>query len=384
MTKQEIPFGRPWIDDRDRNEVLEVLRGHILTHGPVCKAFEEAFVQLMGGGHAATTSSCMAALHLASLHFELGPGDEVLVPAQTHVATAHAIELVGAKPVFIDCETVTGNIDTELLEPAVTKRTKAISLVHFAGIPADMNKIMAIAESYDLKVIEDCALAVGARWNGSHVGLLGDIGCFSFYPIKHITTGEGGMVVSRDAGTVQKIAKFRAFAVDRNFNERQVPGLYDVTGVGMNCRMSEMQAALGRSQLAKIDQILARRAANFDALRESLRGIPGTRVLCSATPQSHSSHYCLVVILEGALGQRRNEIIGRLKEAKIGTSIYYPQPVPRLSYYRERYGYSPGQFQGAETISDRSIALPVGPHLELDHMAAIAGGLKTIVKEMSA
>lgn len=372
MKKLDIPFGRPWIEDEDRDAVMAVLKGHILTHGPECAAFEKEFVTMMGGGFATSTTSGMAALHLSYLHLGVGPGDEVIVPAMTHVATVHAVSLTGATPVFVDCDLATGNMDLSKIEAAVTPRTKALSVVHFCGIPVAMPKVMKIAEKHGLKVVEDCALAVGSRYDGRHVGLFGDTGCYSFYPVKHITTGEGGMLVSRHQEVVASIARFRAFNVDRTHAERAIPGIYDVTGLGMNYRMSEMQAALGRVQLTKMPAIAERRAANFKALKAGLAGIAGVSVLDSTDAKAANSHYCLTALLTGALARRRDDIVRALNAAGVGTSVYYPHPVPRLSHYRTKYGYDSAFYPGAESISDHSIALPVGPHLKPSDMAYIA------------
>lgn len=372
MKKLDIPFGRPWIDDADRDAVMAVLKGHILTHGPEGAAFEKAFAAMMGAGFATSTSSGMAALHLSYLHLGVGPGDEVIVPAMTHVATVHAVVLTGATPVFVDCEIETGNMDLSKIEAAVTPRTKALSVVHFCGIPVAMPKVMTIAKKHKLKVVEDCALAVGARYEGRHVGLFGETGCYSFYPVKHITTGEGGMLVSQHHDVVAAISRFRAFNVDRTHAERTIPGIYDVIGLGMNYRMSEMQAALGRVQLTKLPAIARRRAVNFKALKLGLAGIDGVSVLDSPDPKSANSHYCLTALLTGPLARRRDDIVRALNAAGVGTSVYYPHPVPRLSHYRTTYGYDSALYPGAESISDHSIALPVGPHLKPSDMADIA------------
>lgn len=359
-----IPFGRPWINDDDRRAVGDVLEGHILTHGPQCKEFEAEFSDFLGGdASSVSVSSCMAALHLAYLHFGLGPGDEVVVPAQTHVATAHAVEAVGARPVFVDCDPATGNITAERIAPALGERTRAISVVHYGGIPCDMPPIVELAQRHGLAVIEDCALAVGGRIDGRHVGLFGDVGCFSFYPVKHLTTAEGGMLISRHSELAAQVAKLRAFGVDRRHDERAVPGMYDVPGLGLNYRMSELQAALGRSQLARIDENLSRRLANFTMIKAAVEGVPDTNVVDTTAGRIVNSHYCLTLVLDGDLGARRGEIVTRLNDLGVGTSLYYPQPVPRMSYYQQCYGYDAAVFPGAEAISDRSIALPVGPHL---------------------
>ena len=367
-----IPFARPWITDEDRRAVAEVLEGHILTHGPQCASFEAEFGAFLGGeAFCVTVSSCMAALHLAYLHFGIGPGDEVVVPAQTHTATVHAVEWVGARPVFVDCDPATGNLTAERIAQAITPRTKAIGLVHFVGIACTMPPIVALARQHRLRVIEDCAIALGARYAGRHVGLFGDAGCFSFYPVKHLTTGEGGMFVSRHAAVAQAVARLRAFGVDRSHAERAVPGLYDVPTLGLNYRMSELQAALGRSQLRRLDENLARRRAHFTIVREALRGVADVRVLEASDPQAANSHYCLSLVLEGPLAGRRDALLAALKAEGIGTSLYYPHPVPRLAYYRTKYGEAE-RFPEAERISDRSIALPVGPHLSGEDAAYIA------------
>ncbi|WP_204106222.1 MULTISPECIES: DegT/DnrJ/EryC1/StrS family aminotransferase [Spirulina sp. CCY15215] len=379
---KKIPFGRPWIDDRDRNAVMEVLHSPILTHGPQCKAFEQDFAEFMGGGYAATVSSCTAALHLAYFHFGIGVGDEVIVPAQTHTATAHAVELVGATPVFIDCELKTGNLDLSQLESLITPRTKAISLVHFLGISCNMKEIVALAERYDLKVIEDCALAVGTRFQDTHVGLWGDVGCFSFYPVKHITTGDGGMFVSRHQDVVESVKKLRAFGVDRSFSERSLPGMYDVVTLGFNYRMSDIQAALGRQQLAKIGEILARRQENFTQFKTRLSDIGDILILDAVEEDYINSYYCLTVVLQGTLAKKRNEIVTRLKELGIGTSIYYPQPVPRMTYYQKKYSYEETRYPQATIISDCSIAFPVAPHISLEDIEYIVENFQQVLQEI--
>jgi perosamine synthetase len=376
-----IPFARPWVTDDDRRAVLEVLEGPILAHGPEGKAFEADFAEFMGSGaHCVSLSSCMAGLHLACAHFGLGPGDEVLVPAQTHVATAHAPEWTGATPVFVDCDPASGNMTAEGLEAAITARTKAIIVVHYAGIPAPMPAIAELAREHGLVLIEDCALAVGARLEGKHVGLFGDAGCFSFYPVKHLTTSEGGMLATRHGEAAEAIDRLRAFGVDRSHGERTAPGRYEVPSVGLNYRLGEPAAALGRSQLRRIEENLERRRANFAALSRAVEGIEGARRLDG----EGNSHYCLTLVLEGPLAAQRDRLVAGLSAAGVGTSLYYPQPVPRMAYYRAKYGYDAAQYPGAEEISDRSIALPVGPHLDSGDVEHVAGVLRSSLQELGA
>ena len=359
-----IPFARPWITQDDKEAVMRVLSGPILAHGPEAEMFEQEFTEFLCGGYCVTTSSCAAALHLAYTVFGVGPGDEVIVPAMTHCSTANTVEWTGADCVFVDCDPATGNVTADLIEAAITTKTKAVVVMHFVGIPCGMPAIMSVAHRHDLFVIEDCALALGARLNGTHVGLFGDAGCFSFYPTKHITTGEGGMFVTHDEGTAEKARRMRAHGVERFGTEllaaAQELGInlkYDVPAIGLNYRMGEMQAALGRSQLGRIDKILARRRENFEELREKVAG----RVLDGPG----SSHYCMSLVREFPA-----KLHDYSAPADMETSVYYPHPVPRLAYYQRKYGpYNPVRYPNATEIADHSIALPVGPHVPLSVIA---------------
>lgn len=377
-----VPFGRPWITDEDRRAVMEVLDGPVLTHGPKCHEFEHTFSASCGGGESVTTSSCTSALHLAYMHLKTAPGDEVVVSALSHVATVNAIEITGAKPVFVDVDPVSGNMVPALLEQAITPRTKAVALVHNLGIPCPMDDIMAIAQAHDLPVVEDCATALGARWDGTHVGLIGMAGCFSFYPAKHITAAEGGMLLAKSPEVAESIRRIRGFHYDRGLAERSLPGIYDVNGFGMNFRMSELQAALGNSQMGRLPEILQRRADNFAYYRQRLGGLPGIRILDSGHAKSQSSHYTLSVVLEGKAGARRNEALLWLKDHGVGTSVHYPHPLPRLAYYREKYGYDASRFVNAATIADQSVNLPVGPHMDEASLDYVATQFTILLKEL--
>lgn len=365
-TTREIPFGRPAITDEDRQRVADVLNGHILTHGPECQAFEAEFADFMGGGYAVSTNSGMTALHLAYFYFEIGPGDEVLVPAQTHIATVHAVELTGATPVFVDCDPTTGNMDLSQLEALITPRTRAVSVVHFNGIPVAMDQLTHIAQQHDLRIVEDCALAVGARYQNKHVGLWGDVGCYSFYPVKHLTTGEGGMYVTQHEHIAVQSAKLRAHGVDRKHDERSLPGNYDVPYLGPNYRMSELQAALGRGQIQRLAANIETRRQNFNRLRDGLlSAFEGDIVVLDAqSPNSESSFYCLSVVLKDEWRSLRDDLIRSLREQGVGTSIYYPRPVPEMSYYANKYKLPAGQYPNAARISYGSVALPVAPHVD--------------------
>lgn len=376
-----VPFGKPMISNKERAAVADVLKGNILVHGPKAKEFETAFAVFTSAPYAVSVSSCTAALHLSYFYLGLGPGDEVIMPAQTHCATAHAVELCGAKPVFIDAEKETGNINLDHVEKSITAQTKALSIVHFLGMPVNMDRVTAIAKKRGLFVVEDCALSIGAYFKGIHTGLHGDVGCFSFYPVKHMTTSEGGMLITRDGGIAGKITRQRAFGVDRHTGERAVPGIYDVTMLGFNYRMSELEAAIGIEQVKRLPDFLRKRKINYETLSAGLEDIEGIKQFRSSHDEYQSSYYCLSVLLNTQLAKKRFEIVARLKDKGIGTSVYYPRPVPLFSYYQKKYGYSAGDFPVASRISESSISLPVGPHLRMEDMKYIVRCMKESIKK---
>lgn len=365
-TIQSIPFGRPMIFDEEREAVADVLAGTILTHGPHVKEFEQRFAEFTGAPYAVAVATCMAALHLAYLAIDLGPGDEVIVAAQTHVATAHAVEICGARPVFLDCDPATGNIDLDLLEGLITERTRAIGLVHYLGLPVNMDRLLQVARKHDLFVVEDCAVALGARVGDTHVGLLGDVGTFSFYPVKHITTGEGGMVITRNAELADRISKQRAFGIDKSvLADRRHTGAYEIEYAGLNYRMGEMGAAMGVVQLRRLPGFLEHRERIYDLLESGLSEVPQLRVLRSGHDGDlRASHYCLVAMLEiDDAAERREGIIEALKARGVGTSVYYPKSIPDTAYYAGKYGIPPASCPEATRISTCSLAFPVAPHV---------------------
>ena len=372
-----IPFGRPQVGDAELTVLADVLASGVLTQGPLVRQFEDEFAAFTNAPHALATSSCMGALHLAYLALGLRPGDEVIVPAQTHVATAMAVEVCGGRCVFVDVDAETGNIDLARVQDAITPRTRGITLVHFLGLPVDMRALRTIADAHHLFVVEDCALALGAICDGVHVGLWGDAGAFSFYPAKHISTGEGGMLTSRRADVAKLVRAQRAFGVDRSGPGVRPDGVdYDVTGLGLNYRMSELAGALGVCQMTRLPGILAARAANFAQLTGELESIAGITLMRSSHDHLQSSWYCLSFFMPGDLADRRDELAVFLRARGIGSSVYYPRPVPQMSFFRERYAHDAQAFPNAARISQQSIALPVGPHLGQDQMAIIAQGVR--------
>ena len=348
-----VYFGRPLIGNAERAAAMGALCMSQLTNGGSVAAFEEGFQQFIGGGLAVAVSSCTAALHLSCMAlFE--PGDEVIVPALTHAATAHAVEAVGAIPVFADVSRETGSLDFRTVELHVTERTRGIMVVHYLGVCRDIGLITNFARDRKISVIEDCALALGTHTEGSHVGLTGNAGCFSFYPVKHITTGgEGGMIVTRGKQLADNLRR------RRQFGQAEAHG--DIITLGLNYRMTEMQGAIGNVQLNRFTEFARRRSRNHDVLREALRRghLSGQEVVESPVP----SNYGISVFVP-----QRDELRRTMKARNVETSVYYPRAVPMLKYYRQKYGYEPGDFPNAEAIAENTICLPVGPHLIDKHM----------------
>ena len=379
--KNKIPFGRPLVDSREIKSITRVLKSGIYAHGPISSLFEKKFCKFTHAKFSTTVSSCTAGMHLFYFSMGIGKGDEVIVPAQTHTATAHAVELTGARPIFVDCDPKTGNIDLNKIENKITKKTKAICVVHFLGIPVDMKKINTIAKKNKLLVLEDCALSLGAKFDKKHTGLHGDAGVFSFYPAKHITTGEGGILITKNMKIFKKIKLLKSLGINKSFLERKTPGIYDATDVGFNYRMSELHASIGVEQIDKINIFLKKRKTNFEFLKKKFQDCKDMYILDSTSKKSKNSYYCLNLILSKNLTSKRMEIIKLLNKNNIGTSIYYPQPVPRMSFYKKKYGYDKRMFKNASKISDSSISLPVGPHLLKKDLIFISENVLRLIKK---
>lgn len=374
-----IKFADPMFGEQEEQALVEVAKQKQLTNGPKNKEFADRFLEYINGdehGYSCmTVSSCTAALHLSYLALGLKPGDEVIVPAMTHVSTAHAVELVGATPIFIDCDT-TGNIRPEDVELAITRKTKAVSVVHFLGEPVKMFQVIEIAKNYGLAVIEDCALALGSFISTNrHVGTVGDFAAFSFYPCKHITTGEGGMLVykTKYRGKLNRL---------REFGKCSDPiTCYDVLDLGLNYRMNEFAAAVGCIQLQRFEN------ESWNEIRNTNRNLLKQKIIennfdsgfqPSIRMLNNYGNYAFSIMFDSNIV--RDEYRRKFVDAGIQTSIYYPRPVPFFTYYAKKYGCQPIKYKQAKRISDLSITLPIGPHItekEIDKMVDVLKKEKT-------
>lgn len=376
---KKIKFATPLINFREKKEILKVLSSGIYTQASKCRKFEQDFQKFTKAKYTTTVNSCTSGMHLFYYSMGLKKGDEVIVPAQTHVATAHAIELTGAKPVFVDSNLEDGNVDIEKIEKKINKKTKAICIVHFLGFPVEMDKLKKIARKNNVLLLEDCALSLGAKYKKIHTGLWGDAGVFSFYPTKQITSGEGGMIITNNKKIYDKIRIKKSLGVSKSFLERKVSGIYDTIDVGFNYRMSEIHAVIGLEQLKKFPYFLKSRRKNFFYLKQKIEKIKNIKILFSKYKNSINAYYCMNILLLNKNLRERNLIITNLEKKNIGVSVNYPQPVPRMKYYKKKYGYKKNQFKNAEFISDKSISLPLGPHLTKKNLDHIVNSLKKIL-----
>jgi dTDP-4-amino-4,6-dideoxygalactose transaminase len=339
-----IPIAKPMIGEDEKLAVLEVLDSGMLAQGPRVKAFEEAFAEMCGVRHAIATSSGTTALHVALLVHDIGAGDEVITTPFTFIASANSILYAGAKPVFVDIDSVTFNIDAAQIEAAITPRTKAIMPVHLFGLPCDMDPILALAEAHDLVVIEDACQAHGAEYHGKKAGSFAT-GCFSLYPTKNITSAEGGMITTDDEEIAERSRVMRQHGMRRRYYHDEM---------GYNFRMTDVHAAIGLAQLQKLRTYNEIRRANARFFNEHL-----VNVITPTVPEGirHVFHQYTIRIANG----RRDTVLEELRKRGISTGVYYPVPVHQQRVYLNQ-GYG-GSFPEAEQAAREVLSLPVHPGL---------------------
>ena len=378
----KVPFGNPTIDKKTIANVKKVLLSKKLVHGPCIIEFEKKFSSFVGSKYSIGVSSCTAGMHMIYYYLGLKKGDEVIIPAQTHVATAMAVEAVGAKPVFIDCDSESGNIDIKKIEKKISKKTKVITVVHYLGLPVNMYEILKLAKKYKLFILEDCALSLGSKLNKVHTGLLGDAGVFSFYPVKHITTSEGGMIITKSKKIYEKLKLLRAFGVNKDYNKRKIPGDYNTIYKGLNCRMSEIEAAIGIHQLSNIKRFISIRRKNYNFLKKKLKNIKLIQFQKSNLNTSFFwSYYCFTLVIDEKIKKFRKEIIKKLNQSGIGTSIYYPHPVPLMDYFKKKYNIQiNNNFKNAQKFSYNTIMLPIAQHVSKKDINFISNKVTKIFK----
>ncbi len=360
VRKTLLPYGRQAIDESDIQAVTEVLRSDWLTTGPKVAEFEEAFAAWVGAKYAISFSSGTAALHGAAFASGLKPGDEAITSPMTFAATANCVLYQGATPVFADVSHDALNLD--LLECArrITPRTKAILPVDYGGHPADLDAIAQLAEKHGLVVIEDACHALGGEYHGRKVGSISHMTVFSFHPVKHLTTGEGGMVTTDNPKYAETLRRFRNHGISSEARQRQASGewFYEMVLLGFNYRLTDIACALGIQQLQKLESNLARRreiAARYNAEFSDMPGVLIPQVLDGIRPAWHL--YPLRLQLE-RLRAGRGDVFRALRAENIGVNVHYI-PVHRHPYYRDRFGYKDGAYPIAEDAYERLISLPM-------------------------
>ena len=375
-----LPLAKATIDPEELKAVEEVLRSGWLTTGAKVQEFEQNMQQYLGVKKAIGLTSCTAGLHIALAALGIGPGDEVIVPAYTFVATSHVVEWLGAKPILVDVEKDTFNIDPISIERAITPKTKAIIPVHYAGHACDLGAIMQIARKHNLSVIEDAAHAIGTEYGGKKIGNHGDAAVFSFYVTKTITTAEGGMIVTNDEEFSKKLKSYAYFGMDKDaFNRYSEKGswFYQIVDPGFKYNMNNIQGALGVEQLKKLELFIAKRRELAQYYTLLLKEIPG---LITPTEKSYTRHaYHLYPLLLDTDKITRDQFIAKLKEYNIGTSVHFI-PLHLHPYYQQKYNFSKGDFPTAEWLFEREVSLPMYPGMTLQDVEYVVDAIKEILK----
>ncbi len=362
-TKREkmLVFGLPRIDDDEIEEVEQTLRSGWLGTGPKVHRFENLFREYTGAAHAMALNSCTAALHLAMVSAGVKAGDEVITTPMTFCATANAVIHAGAKPVFVDVDRTTMNIDPERVERAVTPKTRAILPVHFAGRPCDMDAILDIARRRGLLVVEDAAHCIEGVYRGRKVGAIGDVTCFSFYVTKNITTAEGGMATTRREDLADKIKMYGLHGMSRDAWKRYSDSgyvQYDVVFPGFKYNMTDLQASLGIHQMARIDRWWLRRQEVWRRYDEAFADLPVIRPAPPEPDTRHARHLYTLLVDNKEAKISRDDFQRELFERRIGTGIHF-KSLHLHEYYRNAFDHHRGDFPNAEYISDRTISLPL-------------------------
>ena len=381
-TQPFIPYGRQDVDEEDIAAVVAVLRSDFLTTGPAVSGFEAALAKRVGAKYAVAVSSGTFALHAAYFAAGVGPGDEVLVPAMTFVATANAARYLDANPRFVDVAASTGLMTTSSLEAVSSDKLKVVAPVHLNGMPVDMQQIAAWARPRGIKIVEDAAHALGADYQGQPVGSCehSDMAIFSFHPVKHLTTGEGGAIVTNDEKLFRQLQLFRNHGMTREdselLSESPGPWYYEQQLLGHNGRLSDIQAALGITQLAKLDGYVAQRralAAHYDQALVSLAAV--TPVPGNSSAASSAYHLYALQIDFAGCGVSRKTVMGRLRDRGIGSQVHYI-PVPQQPYY-QRLGQQPEDYPGAQQYYAGALSLPLFPRMTEANVGRVTDALRS-------
>lgn len=382
--KEYINFNSYSLADEEKRELIDTLDSGWLTTGPKTKRFEEDFAKYVDAAYAVGVTSGTAALHLSLLGLDIGSGDEVITAPMTFVSTLNVILYASAKPVLADVEPDTLNIDPDQIRKKITKRTRAIIPVHYAGQPCRMDQIHAIAKEHKLHIIEDAAHAVETEYGGKKVGSLSDAACFSFHPIKNMTTGEGGMVTTNDQALADRVRVMRLHGMDKTAWRRYEKGQFrhwDMEHLGFKYNMTDMQASLGIHQLKKIDDFWKKRKKYSERYDKHFKD--ESNIITLPPPEANNKnayHLYPIRVKTENLKMTRDEIIDAIQEKNIGVGVHF-RAVHLLAYYKKYFGVDYGAFPNAEYASDRLISLPLYPKMSLEEVDYVAETVKEIVRK---
>jgi dTDP-4-amino-4,6-dideoxygalactose transaminase len=389
---RQVPFHRPSIGPAEEREVIDTLRSGWITTGPKTKKFEQEFARYVGARNALAVSHCTGALHLALFALGIGPGDEVITTPFTFTATAEVMGYLGARPVFVDMEPDTFNIDPIKIEQALAsgkyRNVRAMMPVHFAGQACDMDRICAIARRYDLKIIEDAAHAVGsARMMDGRgmvkVGTIGDLSCFSFYATKNITSAEGGMITTEDDALAEKIAVASLHGMDRDAWKRYDSTgswFYEIHDTGFKYNLSDVHSAIGLAQLRRVEELTHRRQAIARAYNEAFADVAALETPVTEAGVEHAWHLYVMRLRTAALRITRNQFIDRLRGRGVGTSVHCI-PLNTMAFYQQHYGYRTGDFPIAEDVYGRCLSLPIFPAMSDEDVAWVIESVRAVAQE---
>lgn len=372
----KVEFYRHSIGPEEIESVSEALKGIFLTTGPLTLEFERQFSNFLDSKRVVGTYSCTSALFLCLKALGIGPGDEVITTPMSFIATANSILEAGAKPVFVDVEPSTGNIDAELIEGAIGPKTRAIIPVHLYGHMCDMRQIRKIADSHNLYVIEDAAHCIEGEREGVRPGQLGDAACFSFYATKNITSGEGGAICTNNENLAEKLTLIRSHGMNKEATKRYTERYrhWDMVCMGYKGNMFDIQAALLIPQISKIQENLTRRNQIWNIYEKEL-GIMPSIGLPSTLSETKHAHHLFTIWVDP---EKRDEIILRLQERGIGVAVNY-RPIHLMSYYRESFSYTLGMFPIAEEIGQRTISLPLYPKLRREEIESVCHAVRQVL-----
>ena len=380
--REFIPFHAPEIGDAEIESVVETLRSGWLTSGTKVKRFEDDFAEYIGSKHAVAVNSGTAALHLALDAIGIRQDDEVIVPTMTFTATAEVVLYFKAKPVLVDCQEDTLNLDPKQIEAAITSKTKAIIPVHFGGQPCDMTPILEIAKAHKLYVVEDAAHALPASYEGKKIGNIGDITCFSFYATKTITTGEGGMATTENSEWAERMRMMSLHGISHDAWKRYTKEgswYYEILNPGFKYNLTDIAAAIGIEQLKKCDEFRKAREKIAKIYDTSFADLEEIHTPVRRSDTEHAWHLYVIQLNLDHLQITRNQFIDALREEGIGTSVHFI-PLHLHPYYRDNFGYQPSDFPNASSAFERIVSLPIYPKMTEADVESVIGAVRKVVK----